>query len=384
MRVLVVQPNFNPPGGGNAVAAWMLMALRELHDLTALSIVPPDLASINEQFGTSLAQTDATWMQMPPRQLRTASRLPGEGSLLRGHLLSRYARRLREEFDAVISADNECDLGEGSIQYVHYPKFDPLRPDARPNALGSPRVVRAYQRVVALATGFQLARAGRGFVMANSAWTAARLQRVTGIKAKVVFPPAVMPRGLRAWEQRENTVVSLGRFSPEKKLETAISIVESLRARGHDLEHLLIGASDDASYLERLREMASERSWLHIRTDLPRAELVQTLHSTRWGLHTMPNEHFGMAPTEMLRAGMLVFGHDSAGPREILAHADLRFASPAQALAKIGRCLEDEDHREELHAYCRKRADELAPEMFVDEIRRVVLEAGNSRKRVGG
>ena len=34
MRVLFVQRNINPPGGGNSVAAWMLEALKHEHELS--------------------------------------------------------------------------------------------------------------------------------------------------------------------------------------------------------------------------------------------------------------------------------------------------------------------------------------------------------------
>jgi hypothetical protein len=53
-RVLVVQPSLQPPGGGNAVAAWMLQALVASYDVTALTWKEIDLDAINRYYGTSI------------------------------------------------------------------------------------------------------------------------------------------------------------------------------------------------------------------------------------------------------------------------------------------------------------------------------------------
>lgn len=59
--LLFVQAQFEPFGGGNVVAVWMLQALRQAYDVTVLTWEPPDLPAINQAFGTSLAAGDFRW-----------------------------------------------------------------------------------------------------------------------------------------------------------------------------------------------------------------------------------------------------------------------------------------------------------------------------------
>lgn len=71
-RVLFVQRSVNPPGGGNAIAAWMLQALTPDHDVTLLCSEPPRWDDINAYYGTALGA------DLPRVRLvnRTLARLP--------------------------------------------------------------------------------------------------------------------------------------------------------------------------------------------------------------------------------------------------------------------------------------------------------------------
>ena len=70
-RVLLVQPSLNPPGGGNAVAAWMVQALRECCEISILAWSPLRLDRINDFYGTSLAETDFE-LHLVPLAIRRA------------------------------------------------------------------------------------------------------------------------------------------------------------------------------------------------------------------------------------------------------------------------------------------------------------------------
>ena len=54
MRILFAQPSLQPPGGGNAVAAWMVQALENEHELTLLTWSGLDLTAVNRFNGTRL------------------------------------------------------------------------------------------------------------------------------------------------------------------------------------------------------------------------------------------------------------------------------------------------------------------------------------------
>src|SRR5262245_755714 len=121
MRVLFVQPSLSPPGGGNGVAAWMLQALRDAHEVTVLTWWPIDLPRMNRFWGTSLRPGDFRARRIPAAVRAAVDVLPLPLSMLRTAILLREARRLRPHYDVPVTANNESDFGTVGVQYVHYP-----------------------------------------------------------------------------------------------------------------------------------------------------------------------------------------------------------------------------------------------------------------------
>lgn len=118
-RGLVIQPVLDPPGGGSAVAAWMLEALKADHRIALLTWQPPDLAEVNRFYGTSLTATDLETHVVPAAVRRAFARLPRRHLLVRDTYLMRRARRLAPAFDIVISAEDEADLGPRGTSTTH-------------------------------------------------------------------------------------------------------------------------------------------------------------------------------------------------------------------------------------------------------------------------
>ena len=54
MRILVVQRSLSPPGGGNAVAAWMVHALAGHHQVATLTAREWSADETNAFYGTSI------------------------------------------------------------------------------------------------------------------------------------------------------------------------------------------------------------------------------------------------------------------------------------------------------------------------------------------
>src|SRR5262245_11701359 len=206
-RILFVQPSLQPPGGGKGVAAWMLQALVDRHDVTLLTCVPWDPKATDTFFGTDLAARRiahgivATWW----RPLLEAAPIPLH--LLRDALLLRHARGLESRADLIVSANNEWPLRGTGVSYVHYPARARPRPDVD---------IRWYHRAGPLAlyyalsdwlADFDAADVRRQVLLANSDWTGERLRRVHGAKARTLYPPVAGTFVERAWAAREDVVL---------------------------------------------------------------------------------------------------------------------------------------------------------------------------------
>jgi glycosyltransferase involved in cell wall biosynthesis len=376
-RVLLVQPSIEPPGGGNAVACWMIEALKADHDVTLLTRALPNLQRANLVCGTSLGSGDFRIEIVPSTASRLAALAPPVTglALLRDHRMLAYARRRAARFDVVITAHNESDLGRRGIQYVHFPKLDPRRPD-----LGlrwyqrRPVLVAAYHRACAAATGFSYARMRSNVTLVNSAWTGALVRRLHGIEPLTLYPPAAGDFPPVAWEAREPGFGCVGRIAPEKRIDAVIDILARVRRAHPDVTLTIAGNVDDAGYLDRVRAAArAHGEWVSFELDVPRDRLLRLLATRRYGIHGMQNEHFGMAVAELVCAGTIVFAHASGGQTEILAgDSRLLYVNDDDAVEKIGRVLGDPVLAAELRTSLAAGAERFSSARFVRGFREVV------------
>ena len=377
-RVLLVQPSMQPPGGGNGVAAWMLQALVPEHDVTVLSWWPIDVDPINRFFGTSLRAGDFATL-VAPRPYRAAiDLLPFPAALLRSSLLMRYTRRVTDDFDVIIGAHNETDYGRRGIQYVHYPTYLRPRPDVDLRWYHLGPLLDAYYHLADSVAGFSLDRMKSNVTLANSDWTAAKIKTSLGIDAETLYPPVSRPSPPPEWSARRPGFVTMGRFSPEKDYERVIRILARVRAHAPDLTLTVVGTVDRASraYYNRLTSLAASLGaddWITFRHDLSRDEVRRLIAANRYGIHGMREEHFGMAPAEMVAGGMIVWVPDGGGQVEIVGDAPLlRYASDEQAAKQITRVISDEPEQRRLLAHLAQQSERFGTERFMATIRRVV------------
>jgi glycosyltransferase involved in cell wall biosynthesis len=375
-RVLVAHPRVTGSGGGNAVAAWVLQALRERFDVSLATLQAPDYADLNRNWGTSLRPGDVRVHVAPRRYTRLLRSLPTPGALLETCLTMRLARALdeRRRYDVLLGTQNEADFGRRGITYVHHPWVYLPRPEDE---------MRWYHRIPGTLTAYRaicqaISRGSneglrRNLSLANSSFIAGRIRAVHGIDSTVVFPPVTSEFPERRWEDRVDAVVALGRLNGSKRWEMAVAVVDELRRRGRAVELTLIGHEDDRDYQARLVALAASRPWFRIRTNLSRDELKAEVVRHRYAIHTMENEHFGMAPAELLRAGCLLFAHDSGGPVEIVGgEKRLLFADVADAAEKLEQALSDPRQAADLRRHLAARRALFSTETFCAAMCRIV------------
>lgn len=385
-RVLFVQPSLQPPGGGGGVSAWALQALVTRYRVTVLSWQPVDVAPINRFYGTHLAASDFDTIVVPRAITYLPDHVPLPLALLRGSILMRYTRRVSAGYDVIIGLHNEIDFGRPGIQYVHYPTY--LRP--RPSVdlrwyHRFPAVLRSYYAATDRLAGFSLSRLRSNITLANSAWTAAKIQQFHGVEARVVYPPVADPAPARPWHERAPGFLAVGRIAPEKALERVMRTMALVHARQPSVTLTIVGTSDHwtTAYMHSLRRLAASLGpWIAFRPNLTHDEVRTLMAGTRYGIHGMLEEHFGMAPAEMVRAGMVVWVPDGGGQVEIVGdEPTLRYASEADGAAKICAVLESPAEQARLAAHLARQADRFSVERFCNGILAAVDQHLNDRLR---
>jgi glycosyltransferase involved in cell wall biosynthesis len=383
---MLVQPTLTPNGGGEGVCVWILEALKQDYDLSLLTWEAPSFEALNAFFGTSLRASEVRvhlahpWLPRRLGRARVARRLK--------HWALLAEARRRREVDLLIAADEESDLGGRGIQYLHFPRLQPLRPDgASAGGPVLPLLFAVYRRAIARATGFSVARMRRNVTVVNSDWTGREVHRLHGIETTTIHPPAVGPFPPVAWSDRADGFVAVGRLVPEKRLELIIDIVRAVRATRPEVSlHLVGGAASDPGYEARIVGHArAAGAWVHLHRDLSRVELARLLGRYRYGLHAMADEHFGMAVAEMVAAGMIPFVPRGGGQVEIVRDERLLWTTPDDAVTKILAVLASPAEQASLATGLTARAEALGPERFAREFRELVRRTiGPSAAPTGG
>jgi glycosyltransferase involved in cell wall biosynthesis len=212
--------------------------------------------------------------------------------------------------------------------------------------------------------------------LANSDWTGGHVQRFLGIPTRTLYPPVVDPAPGAPWEHRRNGFLAIGRMSPEKEYERVMRILARVRERIPGITLTIVGTSDRHS--RRYRDMlvklaASLGPWIEFRHDLTRDEVRALMATYRYGIHGMREEHFGMAPAELARAGCIVWVPRGGGQMEIVAHEPaLMYDSDDDAAGKIVHTLSTRAEQDRLRAALAAGSERFSTTRFVDEVRALV------------
>lgn len=141
----------------------------------------------------------------------------------------------------------------------------------------------------------------------------------------VIYPPVKLT-DYREFERTERTgIISLGRFASSKMQLEQIRIAEQLPA----LDFHIVGFVTDQAYFERCRSYVDSRSLknVHLHPNLDYDEMVRLLNSSKYFLHTLVNEPFGITAVEAIAAGCIPIVHDSGGQKETVPNPALRYKS---------------------------------------------------------
>jgi alpha-1,2-mannosyltransferase len=118
-------------------------------------------------------------------------------------------------------------------------------------------------------------------------------------------------------------MVSFAQFRPEKdhalQLRVWARVVPKLP---DDAVFMIVGSvrdPDDQRIVDELRKLADElgiSKRVEFKINLSRDDLHAIFSKAKVAVHTMRNEHFGIAVVELMASGIVTIAHNSAGPRE--------------------------------------------------------------------
>jgi glycosyltransferase involved in cell wall biosynthesis len=344
-----------------------------------------DLAALNSFYGTSIGAGECECLQIPiPWPLATVA----WGAALRGAFVARQTRHLLDRFDVLISSYNIANFRRPGIHLIADFSWTatPSRGPATFSNATVARVTRPLRNVyMALAKAVSTPAldcdfANLGSVLANSRWSREALRVGHGIDARVLYPPvAVAPNGIRG--ERKRRFICIGRISPEKRVERMITIMQAIRALGHDISLHIIGDTRTSAYGRKVERLCKTKGkWIVLEGRQCGERKARLLAESAFGIHARVDEAFGIAVAEMVVAGCVPFVPVDGGPAEIVGHSpELVYDSVDDAVSKIDCMLRHPQLESSTRALLAVRARAFSTESFVRGIRRAVGEFVASR-----
>lgn len=186
---------------------------------------------------------------------------------------------------------------------------------------------RLYFLPYATAIRKSLASLDKVTLIAVSRFTQERIWRYWHKNSTVVYPPVDINKfsAVRDNKKRDG-VISIGRFTPEKNHEWQLEIAKQLP----DTPFRICGSAKTPYYQRWYRHIKAKAEEMDLKNvefypNVSFEKLVELIGESKYFIHTMVNEDFGLTPCEAISGGVLPIVHNSGGPKEIVPFRELRF-----------------------------------------------------------
>lgn len=189
----------------------------------------------------------------------------------------------------------------------------------------------------------------------------------------IFYPPTSFEVKLGPVDRDPLQVVYLGRIFPEKRIDHIIDIVErARRISGKDLTLRIAGHLKETAFVEKLKQTASEKTWVQLVGPLYGEDKERFLLSGTYAIHAERDETFGISITEYLKAGCIPLVPDEGGTVEIVDSPALTYHTNEEAAQTLVRLLTDEAFREEKRAHCADRARRFSMQIYMENQHKIL------------
>jgi glycosyltransferase involved in cell wall biosynthesis len=159
---------------------------------------------------------------------------------------------------------------------------------------------------------------------------------------RVVYPPVNISSYAHGQSlTKQKSVISLGRFSPDKKQLEQLKIAQLLPG----LDFHMVGFVNNANYFTRCEEFIriNQLKNVTLHPNTTHAEVIELLGCSKYFLHVLEDEPFGITAVEAIAAGCIPLVHDSGGQRETVPLPELRYKELSEIPEMISKTEQKDD-----------------------------------------
>lgn len=314
MRMGILHASFEVAGGGEKFALELYRALEELSHDVELITFHRDLRELRRALNLLAPGRKFNIIANPvPLSYRVLDLLnPGRFVRLKRLLLIKASQKyLRKDlgYDVLFETISNVPL-DVDVSYIHYPAIAEIVRKTRGGLLYDlyQIIVEYYVRSV---------KGSPRLVLTNSSWTAKEvLMSYPWLRGKVhVLHPPVDVEYFNevSSTSKENIVITVSRYTPEKKLIKILEVAKGLR----DYRFVIAGSTGRYSQpvISQLRSRIEGNDLDNVKLliNVPRDRLRELLSKARFYLHPPFPEHFGISVVEAMSAGCVPIVYRDGG-----------------------------------------------------------------------
>jgi alpha-1,2-mannosyltransferase len=307
-RIGVFSPHINHCGGAEWVAVKIVNSLKkENYETILLTNKLVDQSKFLELFGSKV---NIDSQIVFPFEIAAGNIPPIYSDFIRTLLA-------KTKCDILIDASSCASLPGVDISYIHFPFLGHF-----PQPKTSTDYARRFRNLYYLPYSTYEKRQIKNqhlTLLANSKYTQNKIKELTGAESILLYPP-ISDRFFsdQNSEERNDTVISVGRISQEKRYHL---IPEIAKLTKDNINFLIIGIAQSQAELIKIKELARTNNVedrVRILTNVPSNTLIQLLRTSKVFLHTASEEHFGVSIVEAMASGCVTVVHDSGGAKEFV------------------------------------------------------------------
>jgi alpha-1,2-mannosyltransferase len=320
LKAVVLHHTLNSPGGESSFAIETIDSLSKLgYDIELITVQKPNLELISKTYGK----------RPPIKNVKYISPFGMNYFGIYQRLLTTISSLNLEPSDIVINTNGNSlpfNLPHNilSILYIHFPAFLLTSPEYTNNKYKKSLFWKAYFKPYQIMSHLLTKRALKrsNIIFTNSKFTRNAIKKVyPEFDPQVIYPPIDIEKfsSCLSSNSRENQVLVISRFSPEKQLDKVILVARILK----NIKFLIIGnlMTANHSYFKYLQKMIKDVGLTDRIKLIPNAskdEMMNAMSTSMVYLHTMNGEHFGISIVEAMAAGLIPVVPSYGGCSEIV------------------------------------------------------------------
>ena len=346
-RVKLIHENLNAGGGAERLAAASLEALNEL-DLSVdlVTFTKPHWNQLERIFGITKLRKRVN------NVIKTDIH-----SLLQEK--NKNNPDIDNEYDLVMNAHGDIlpsyMLGEKKeklITYCHYPLVPELV-----RSLKYDTVLRNYlemcdykfdsiDKIRTKALGVYNQMMNNSTVVTNSIFSSKAVKLYyPHTDPLIIYPPIDVEFFSRvvSSDSRENRIVVLGRYNPDKNIELALEVANVLKSMNIKFQMNIVGNLSKTyfpyyNYLQKIVKINGLSEMVELKTNVDINDLLALFGKSKVLFHPTIGEPFGMCVAEAMSAGLVPVVPSFGGNTEFVAE-NLRYSSHKEAAKIIMRSM---------------------------------------------